>query len=135
MCIGDLNVLKFGHTNNDMGEIIYEMNEFDEGTVGSYQHDVWRMATSLALVAQEMHAPLHSPKWISAFAYAYKDTVDSFTGKNTYKSLRTHFIAKTTNGVLRTLLRQAEVHTRVHQLDEWSTVIEKKSSEPIFDRT
>lgn len=39
---------------NEEGKIVYDTNDFDEGCLGSYLHDVLRMAASLALYGEEL---------------------------------------------------------------------------------
>lgn len=46
---GDLHIDNFGCFQNEIGEIVYDVNDFDEGYVGSYLYDVFRMAVSIAL--------------------------------------------------------------------------------------
>ncbi len=46
---GDLHMENFGAFQNEQGEIVYDVNDFDEGYIGSYLYDVLRMSISIAL--------------------------------------------------------------------------------------
>jgi len=50
---GDLHVYNFGSYDNSKGEIIYELNDFDEAVYTDYQYDLWRLAVSIILVARQ----------------------------------------------------------------------------------
>lgn len=50
---GDLHAYNFGTFNNDDGDLVYGLNDFDEGVIADYQYDVCRMAISLILIARE----------------------------------------------------------------------------------
>ncbi len=67
--LGDCHVDNFGAYNNNKGEIIFDLNDFDESIVADYQYDLWRLATSIILVAEENYI-------ISK--YDHKEIIDSF---------------------------------------------------------
>ena len=46
---GDLHMENFGAFQNEKGEIVYDVNDFDEGYIGSYLYDILRMSVSIAL--------------------------------------------------------------------------------------
>lgn len=46
---GDLHMENFGAFQNEQGEIVFDVNDFDEGYIGSYLYDVLRMSVSIAL--------------------------------------------------------------------------------------
>lgn len=50
---GDLHVANYGAYDNDEGVVVYSLNDFDETIVGDYQYDLWRLATSVVLVARQ----------------------------------------------------------------------------------
>ena len=50
---GDLHIANFGAYDNDEGAVVYSLNDFDEAIIGDYQYDLWRLATSIELVARE----------------------------------------------------------------------------------
>ena len=44
----------FGTSDNAFGQIIENINDFDESVIADFQFDVWRMATSVILSSAEM---------------------------------------------------------------------------------
>lgn len=44
---GDLHTENLGSFENGKNEVVYDVNDFDESTVGDYQFDVWRMVTAI----------------------------------------------------------------------------------------
>ena len=49
---GDLHMENFGAFQNEHGEIVYDVNDFDEGYIGSYLYDILRMSVSIALFCE-----------------------------------------------------------------------------------
>src|SRR5262249_43761546 len=49
--VGDLHTENFGTFRAVTGEIVYDVNDFDETTVASYENDLRRLSTSLLLAA------------------------------------------------------------------------------------
>ncbi|MGG2108889.1 DUF2252 family protein [Lysinibacillus pakistanensis] len=43
----------FGAFQNETGDIVFDVNDFDEGYVGSYLYDIIRMSVSIALYLEE----------------------------------------------------------------------------------
>jgi len=50
---GDMHAYNFGSFGDDEGNLVYDLNDFDEGVIADYQLDVWRMAASLALISRD----------------------------------------------------------------------------------
>lgn len=46
----DMHVYNMGVFQNRMGQVVYDLNDFDEVVVGNYQLDVWRLAVSIMLI-------------------------------------------------------------------------------------
>lgn len=70
---GDLHAYNFGMFDNDHGDLVYGLNDFDEGVIADYQYDLWRMATSLILIAREngKSKPNDEKQYVKTFARAY----------------------------------------------------------------
>ncbi len=121
----DLHAHNFGAYDNDRGTIVYDLNDFDEVVIADYQYDVWRMAISLVLLADEQPAGTFSSGQIDdildTFAESYLDTVAGYRG-NRDEVGRT-FTAANTYGPLDNFLRDVkERESRREMLDEWSSV-------------
>lgn len=50
---GDMHMDNFGAFQNESGTIVFDINDFDEGYVGSYLYDLLRMSVSIALYLEE----------------------------------------------------------------------------------
>jgi len=50
--VGDAHAYNFGAFTNDRGELLYDLNDFDESIVADYQFDLWRLAVSVVLIAR-----------------------------------------------------------------------------------
>lgn len=80
---GDLHALNFGSFDDDQGNVVYDLNDFDEAWVASYLRDVWRMAASIALVSRSAHVEQKDAEAaVDAFAWSYLDTLASFQGND-----------------------------------------------------
>lgn len=122
---GDLHVDNFGAYNNNKGEIIFDLNDFDESVISDYQYDVWRMATSIVLaVSNSNPMSLTSEKTkdiegvINKFTESYLDTLASYDGND--KEISTYFTAENTKGKIKDLLENAQEKSRKKLLEKWT---------------
>ncbi|VWX38343.1 DUF2252 domain-containing protein [Exiguobacterium oxidotolerans] len=101
---GDLHFENFGVHGNAKGEIIYDVNDFDEGYLGSYLYDVIRMAVSVRLFADEV---AYDPEpAIKAYIENYLHDLHEYAnGKNPSDIC---FTVKNTKGPIRKLIKKAE---------------------------
>ncbi|MEA5532780.1 DUF2252 domain-containing protein [Crocosphaera sp. XPORK-15E] len=130
----DLHLNNFGAYNNDEGEIVFDLNDFDESVVADYQYDIWRMATSIVLgVSNNDPTSLTTEKRkdvedaIDKFTESYLDTLASYLGNDQENS--TYFTAKNTAGKVKDLLQEAEDMSRQDLLKKWT---EKDNNKPRF---
>lgn len=59
---GDLHMENFGAFQNEQGQIVYDVNDFDEGYIGSYLYDILRMSVSIALFCDEQSFSIEEQK-------------------------------------------------------------------------
>ncbi len=121
---GDLHAYNFGAYDNDKGEVVYGLNDFDESMVADYQYDVWRMATSLILVAHENGDLSQSQQaaMLDAFSEAYLDAMANYRGNNDEDSI--YFTKTNTYGLLDDFLAEAESkNSRKEMLDDWTVKV------------
>lgn len=77
--IADLHTENFGTFRSITGEIVYDINDFDDSTQGPYEYDVRRIATSLVLAALDnKHAIGDGALAAESCARAYLDTLVRF---------------------------------------------------------
>ncbi|MEO3872391.1 DUF2252 domain-containing protein [Nonomuraea sp. B12E4] len=113
---GDLHAENFGTYMNASGELVFNVNDFDEAYVGPYVWDLKRFAASVALIG---YAKALSDDSISVlvtdFAGAYLVELAGISGggDDAIGSLT----LGTTGGVLHRVLQTARLNTRVAMLD------------------
>jgi len=120
---GDLHAYNFGSFDDDNGDVIYDLNDFDESLIADYQYDVWRMAASLALIARQNGLKAaDEPGLLDAFSEAYLDTLADFVGNKKEKT--TSYGAANTGGKLKDFLQDiAKNDSRAKMLADWTHVV------------
>ncbi len=124
--LGDCHVDNFGAFNNDKGEIIFDLNDFDESIISDYQYDLWRLATSIILVAKNNSTISKSEQKeiIDSFIETYLDTLASYVGNDDETQI--YFTEENSKGRVKETLKKAADKTRQGMLDKWSKVVDGK---------
>ncbi|HAC66137.1 MAG TPA: DUF2252 domain-containing protein, partial [Cyanothece sp. UBA12306] len=119
---GDLHVDNFGTFDNDEGEVIFDLNDFDESVIADYQYDLWRLATSIILASNENNLLDQSQQAevIDNLSESYLDTLASYTGNDDEKKI--YFTNSNTNKHLKKLLKKAQEKTRQDLLNKWTKI-------------
>ncbi|NVB42601.1 DUF2252 domain-containing protein [Pseudenhygromyxa sp. WMMC2535] len=128
---GDLHAFNYGAFDDDDGRVIYDLNDFDEAVIADYQWDLWRMATSLVLVAEDNGGFSSSDidDFLDAFTEHYLDAMADYAANDDENSTR--FTAANTYGLLDDFLDEVEDEgSREDLLDEWTTTT---SAGRVFD--
>src|SRR3954465_4881596 len=112
---GDLHAGNFGTYMNSSGQLVFNVNDFDEAYVGPFSWDLKRFAASVALIGYQKALSDDSiTALVTAFARSYltelraipaggDDAIGSITLENA-------------DGVLRRVLQEARLNTRVDLL-------------------
>lgn len=121
---GDLHFENFGAFMNEEGKMVYEPNDFDEGYLGSYLHDVLRMAASISLYGEELgYDEDHQKKLIDKYLRAYYEQLKIFSsGKEDPSSFV--FNKENTQGPVNQMLEDLEKRKSEVMLKE-ITMVEK----------
>ncbi len=118
---GDLHAENFGTYMNSSGELVFNVNDFDEAYVGPFSWDLKRFAASVALIG---YAKALSDDVIgdlvTTFARAYLTELRAIAhgGDDAIGSIT----LKNATGVLLKVLQQARLNTRVDLLAEQTTI-------------
>ena len=118
---GDLHAENFGTYMNSSGQLVFNVNDFDEAYVGPFSWDLKRFAASVALIG---YAKALSDDAITAlvrgFAESYLTELRAIAagGDDAIGSIT----LKTADGVLREVLQQARLNTRVELLESQTTI-------------
>jgi uncharacterized protein (DUF2252 family) len=125
---GDLHLGNFGAFANSRGEIIYDLNDFDEAIVADYQYDLWRLAVSLVLIARESThlSSVEQEQVVEAMVTQYLDTMAPQTGKGK-KIKDLYFTKENTYGFLQDFLDEVqEENSREELLEKWTNRVAHK---------
>jgi uncharacterized protein (DUF2252 family) len=122
---GDLHTDNFGAFGNDEGEVVYDLNDFDESVIADYQYDLWRMAVSIVLVARR-HDDLSSKQQedvVDRFTESYLDQLASYADDEEDREYRVVFDRDHTYGRLDNFLEEVEEESsRRKMLEAWTRV-------------
>ncbi len=121
---GDLHTDNFGSYDDDNGDVVYALNDFDESLIADYQYDVWRMATSLVLVMRENGDLSASTQadMVDAFSESYLDALASYHGND--DELGVVITAQNAYGRLDDFLGDVESgNSRSAMLDDWTVMV------------
>ncbi|GAA4687653.1 DUF2252 domain-containing protein [Phytohabitans rumicis] len=118
---GDLHAENFGTYMNSSGQLVFNVNDFDEAYVGPFSWDLKRFSASIALIgyAKALSDAVISDL-VTRFATAYLTELRAIAagGDDAIGSIT----LENADGVLRTVLQQARLNTRVDLLKEQTTI-------------
>ncbi len=123
---GDAHLYNFGAFANHYGEVIYGFDDFDDGIVGDYQYDLWRLVISLVLDCRSNgnFKSKQISKAIKTLGKAYLKTV--FDDHHDPATKEIHFTVENTTGKLQKFLKKvAKEETRHKMLEKWTTFNEQ----------
>ncbi|ANE45140.1 hypothetical protein SY83_00935 [Paenibacillus swuensis] len=114
---GDLHFENFGAFLDEDREIVYDVNDFDEGYLGSYLYDVLRMSVSIVLVAElRGFDPEDCREAVETYLKSYYKQIRRFAeGKEDPTRIR--YTEDETTGVIRKLLKKLNKRSVTHLLD------------------
>ena len=119
--LADMHMYNFGSFDNNRGELVYDMNDFDQTFIGDYHVDLWRTATSVVLHMNMngiLH-PLDRDDILRSFAHTYLSTVRGFVGND--GELNAYINLNNSRGAIRsTLLDMKAAGSRERMLEEYT---------------
>lgn len=84
---GDLHAHNYGIYNNDLDEIVYDLNDFDESFFFYFYYDLIKMATSLIIISEENDFKLDAAKeFMTTFIDTYTKTIIDIDNNNDFKT-------------------------------------------------
>lgn len=119
---GDMHLQNLGAFRDAKERAIFDTNDFDEGSLGSYTWDVRRMAVSIVLAAQENKIDSKEiPVLVNTFTQSYYDQMQGFKGNadETVFAL----MAKDTSGIIKDMIQAADDKKRVKFLDKSTEIV------------
>lgn len=129
---GDLHFDNFGAFRNEAGRIVYDVNDFDEGYVGSYLYDLLRMSVSITLVGRQSgYSREEQIQSVSDYVRAYYKQMHRFSvGKDDPGAFVIN--QHTAKGPIKKLLHKLEKRSQQHFLEKVSAFMQ---SERVFLET
>jgi uncharacterized protein (DUF2252 family) len=118
---GDLHAENYGTYMDSEGLLVFDVNDFDEAYLGHFTWDLRRMAASVALLGfRKALSDRTIAGLVDAYARSYADQVRAFhTGERDEEFRLT---LDNTTGVLRDVLHTARQATRIHLLENLTTI-------------
>ncbi len=118
---GDLHAENFGTYMNSSGVLVFNVNDFDEAYVGPFSWDLKRFAASVALIGYQKALSDDSiTALVTAFARSYLTELRAIAagGDDAIGSIT----LENADGVLRRVLQEARLNTRVDLLAGQTTI-------------
>jgi uncharacterized protein (DUF2252 family) len=118
---GDLHAENFGTYMNSSGQLVFNVNDFDEAYVGPFSWDLKRFAASVALIAYaKALSDTAITELVTTFARSYLTELRAIAagGDDAIGSIT----LQNATGVLREVLQRARLNTRVELLAGQTTI-------------
>ncbi|WP_345242271.1 DUF2252 domain-containing protein [Pontibacillus salipaludis] len=130
--MGDLHFDNFSAFQNESGEIVFDVDDFDEGYLGSYLYDVLRMVVSIRLFAEQQGFDKESQDdLVEKYLKAYYKQMNKFV-KGDEDPVTTRFTVDHTKGPIKKALKKLEERQATHELDKQTTF--DAEGNRVFDR-
>lgn len=123
---GDLHFENFGAFRSGTGELVYDVNDFDEGYLGSYLYDLLRMSVSIALVCRIKELPVETQAdIITAYLRSYSAQMHRFAkGKDDPATFNMN--EERADGPIRKLLKKLRKRKEQHFLEKVTAMMQQK---------
>jgi uncharacterized protein (DUF2252 family) len=128
---GDAHVRNLGAFAAPDGHLVFDVNDFDETTVGPWEWDVKRLATSLVLAGRE--AGTGKPRVrdaVATFVRTYRDGLEQLSDLRLLDLLRVEVRRGDAPQLLRSVFAKAERVTNASTLDKLTVV--RRGRPPVF---
>ncbi len=118
---GDSHVQNFGSFDDDQLEVVYDLNDFDEAVLADYQLDIWRLATSILLKADDDggYSVSQIDQAVDSMTEAYLDELPKLVDNDDEEDAQ--FTDDNTGPVVARFLEDVEDHNdRLEMLEKWT---------------
>jgi len=113
---GDLHAENYGTYMDDQGQLVFDVNDFDEAYLAPFTWDVWRMAASLALLGvAKAFADADIERMVTAYCRAYTEQVRAFATGDDDSAFALRL--DNTDGPVHDALERARAARRIDLLD------------------
>ncbi|TNM64170.1 DUF2252 domain-containing protein [Streptomyces sp. NP160] len=113
---GDLHAENYGTYMDDQGQLVFDVNDFDEAYLAPFTWDVWRMAASVALLGvAKAFADADIVRMVEAYCRAYTEQVRAFATRDDDSAFALRL--DNTTGPVHAALEVARASRRIDLLD------------------
>ena len=120
--MGDMHADNFSGFQNEDHHIVFDVDDFDEGYLGSYLYDVLRMVVSIRLMtAQHEWMPEEQDEFVEKYLKAYVKQLKEFH-KGDEDPVSLEFSVENTKGPIKKVLKKLEERKHSHELDKQTIV-------------
>ncbi|WP_283153813.1 DUF2252 domain-containing protein [Guptibacillus hwajinpoensis] len=116
--MGDLHFDNFSAFRNEDGENVFDVDDFDEGYLGSYLYDLLRMAVSIRLYAEDLgYSEENQDNLVSVYIENYVNQLQQFEEANE-NPVELQFTQQNTEGPIKDTLAELESHSPTDALEK-----------------
>ncbi|RCW65806.1 DUF2252 domain-containing protein [Saliterribacillus persicus] len=131
--MGDMHLDNFSTFEDEEGNLVFDVDDFDEGYLGSYLYDLLRMVVSIRLTAEKQGITddKDEDKLVKAYLKSYRKQLKKFT-KQEEDPVTTVFTIENTKGPIKKALKKLEERKETHELTKQT--ITNEDGVRVFDR-
>lgn len=122
---GDFHTQNIGYFDDDNGQVVFDLNDFDEAYIGPFYWDLIRFATSLYLMTGETnlgYSTSDQNSLVASFLQTYQDTLQSVNGNSDEKSTEMDSAYLKSGFVQDRLEDLQDDKTQLDLLNKWTVV-------------
>ncbi|RWZ60348.1 DUF2252 domain-containing protein [Halobacillus fulvus] len=120
--MGDMHADNFSGFQSEDDDIVFDVDDFDEGFLGSYLYDVMRMVVSIRLMtAATDWTEEEQDEFVHYYLKAYLKQMKKFVSREVDPT-SLQFTADNTKGPIKKTLKKLEDRKQSHELDKQTTI-------------
>ncbi|MRH44557.1 DUF2252 domain-containing protein [Aquibacillus halophilus] len=122
--MGDLHFDNYSGFQNEDEQIVFDVDDFDEGYLGSYLFDVLRMVVSIRLFTEQQgFSEADQDKFVEVYLKSYCKKLKKFA-EGEADPVTTQFTTENTKGRIKKMLTKLEDRKATHELHKQTTIDE-----------
>ncbi|GAA5415941.1 hypothetical protein Pryu01_00973 [Paraliobacillus ryukyuensis] len=131
--MGDMHFDNFSSFQDEAGNLVFDVDDFDEGYIGSYLYDLLRMVVSIRLLAEQqgINDEDDRDELVVAFLKSYRKKIKKFA-KREADPKDLIITVDEAKGPVKKLLTKLEERKATHELHKQTVLNEK--GQRVFDR-
>ncbi|MFC4401687.1 DUF2252 domain-containing protein [Gracilibacillus xinjiangensis] len=131
--MGDMHFDNFSSFQDEDGQLVFDVDDFDEGYLGSYLYDLLRMVVSIRLLTEQQGFSDSAirDELVTAFLKAYCKQIKRFANREE-DPRTTSFTVENTKGPVKKVLKKLEERKATHELEK-QTILNNEGKR-VFNR-